>query len=209
MISRHLHINGNLAKFGYLISRSIELGFSRWKNDKIYRPRNNKIPIYKLKKLTVMENYDYEDSLSSGLFAGVGLIGCLIYLAILVLTVAGLWKMFEKAGKPGWAAIVPIYNIVVIIEIIGKPLWWILLWLIPCVNIVIGIWGMNLLMKSFGKDSLYTVLALFFPFIIFPVIGFGNDPYLGPSAAEAQGEKSFNQFRNAKDPFDDKADPTV
>lgn len=156
-----------------------------------------------------MENYDYEDSLSSGLFAGVGLIGCLIYLAILVLTVAGLWKMFEKAGKPGWAAIVPIYNIVVIIEIIGKPLWWILLWLIPCVNIVIGIWGMNLLMKSFGKDSLYTVLALFFPFIIFPVIGFGNDPYLGPSAAEAQGEKSFNQFRNAKDPFDDKADPTV
>lgn len=149
-----------------------------------------------------MENYDYSESVSSGLLAGVGIVGGIVYLAIIVLMIAGLWKMFEKAGKPGWAAIIPIYNVIIMLEIVGKPLWWIIGFLIPCVNLIVLVWVTNLLMKSFGKDTVYTVLAILFPFIIYPMIGFGSDRYLGPTAAEAQGGNSFDQFKNYKNPFD-------
>ena len=63
----------------------------------------------------------------------------LIYFAVVLLIIVGLWKMFTKAGKPGWASIIPIYNLIVLIEITGKPLWWIVLLFIPFVNFVVGI----------------------------------------------------------------------
>lgn len=149
-----------------------------------------------------METYNYDESMGSGFLAGIGIGGTLIGLAIAVLAIAGLWKMFEKAGKPGWAAIIPIYNVIIMLEIVGKPLWWVIGIFIPCINIVVIVWVTNLLMKSFGKDVIYTVLALIFPYIIYPMIGFGSDRYMGPTAAEAQGGDSFNQFKNYKNPFD-------
>jgi len=149
-----------------------------------------------------MDNYG--ESMGSGFLAGVGIVGGIIYLAIIVLMIAGLWKMFEKAGKPGWAAIIPIYNMIVMLEIVGKPLWWIIGLFVPCINIVVLVWVTNLLMKSFGKDTVYTILALFFPFIIYPMLGFGDARYIGPTAAEARGQDSFNQFREYKNPFDNK-----
>jgi len=88
------------------------------------------------------------------------------------------------------------------LEIVGKPLWWIIGFLIPCINIVVVVWVTNLLMKSFGKDTVYTVLALFFPFVIYPMVGFGSDRYIGPTAAEARGGDSFDQFKQYKNPFD-------
>ncbi|MEA2043640.1 MAG: DUF5684 domain-containing protein, partial [Bacteroidota bacterium] len=54
-------------------------------------------------------------------------VGVIIYLAIIVLMIASLWKIFEKAGKPGWASIIPIYNLIVLLEIVGKPVWWFIL----------------------------------------------------------------------------------
>jgi len=132
-----------------------------------------------------MENYSNE---SMGIGFGIG---GLFYLAIIVIAIAGLWKMFEKAGKPGWAAIVPIYNAIVMAEIVGKPAWWGVLTIIPCVGIVFGIWLLNLFMKSFGKDTLYTILALLFPFVIFPMLGFGDAKYIGPVASEAGGRDTF------------------
>jgi len=149
-----------------------------------------------------MDNYDYQESIGSGLLAGIGIVGGIICLAINILAIVGLWKMFEKAGKPGWAAIIPVYNAILILEIVGKPLWWIFGLLVPCLNIVIGIWVLNLFMKSFGKDVVYTILAIPFPFIILPMIGFGSDRYIGPTAAEAQGGNPFDQFKNYKNPFD-------
>ncbi len=74
---------------------------------------------------------------SDGAFAG-GCFFALIYLAIVVLMVAGIWATFVKAGEPGWAAIVPIYNTVVMLKIVDKPLWWIILLFIPFVNIIVG-----------------------------------------------------------------------
>ncbi|GGG77712.1 hypothetical protein GCM10007415_07120 [Parapedobacter pyrenivorans] len=160
-----------------------------------------------------MDNYGDYDAMGGGLFAGIGVGAMIFYLAIIVLYIAGFWKMFEKAGKPGWAAIVPVYNMIIIAEIVGKPIWWgIVAALVPCVNIVFSIWLLNLLMKSFGKEvPLWTVLTVFFGFVTIPVIGFGDAKYVGPTAAEATGGDSFsnlrNDFDNLKDSFDDKDKP--
>ncbi|HWZ21528.1 MAG TPA: DUF5684 domain-containing protein, partial [Cytophagaceae bacterium] len=80
----------------------------------------------------------------------------IIYLAIIVLVIASIWKVYEKANQPGWAAIVPIYNIVVLLNIVGKPTWWIILMIIPIVNIVIFIIVYHNLSLSFGKDGGFT-----------------------------------------------------
>ena len=64
----------------------------------------------------------------------------LISLAIMGVVIAGIWKVFEKAGKPGWAALVPIYNIIVLLDIAGKPAWWLVLMLIPLVNVAV-VWA--------------------------------------------------------------------
>lgn len=110
----------------------------------------------------------------------------IIYLAIIVLMIAGMWKIFVKAGKPGWAAIVPIYNIIVLLEVVGKPTWWIILYLIPIVNYVVIIWVFNLLSKSFGKDVGFTLGIIFLMPIFIPILGLGSAEYQGPAAKEAQ-----------------------
>lgn len=109
---------------------------------------------------------------------GVGIM--LLYIALIGLIIVSMWKIFTKAGKPGWAALVPIYNIIVLQEIVGKPAWWIVLYLIPLVNLVIAIWTTNLLAKSFGNSEGFTIGLLFLPFIFYPVMAFGNASYQGP-----------------------------
>jgi len=118
--------------------------------------------------------------------AGGGAIGgviLLIELAVLVAIIVGLWKVFVKAGKPGWASIIPIYNVIVLLEICGRPLWWILLLLIPCVNIIVAVIVWIDVAKSFGKSELFGVGLAFLGFIFVPILGFGGDQYLGPAAA--------------------------
>jgi hypothetical protein len=112
---------------------------------------------------------------------GIGTFGIIIYLAVVVIVIAGIWKTFEKAGKPGWAAIIPIYNIIVLLEITGKPIWWILLFLIPIVNIVIAIMVYHALSTSFGKGVGFTLGLIFLSFIFFPILGFGDATYSKPS----------------------------
>ena len=104
-----------------------------------------------------------------------------LYLVVWVLIIISFWKIFEKAGKPGWASIIPIYNIIILLEIIGKPWWWLLLLLIPGVNIIFGIWMFNLLSISFGKTEGFTVGLVLLPFIFLPILGFGEDLYKGPA----------------------------
>jgi len=101
----------------------------------------------------------------------------LVYLAVIVLMIAGMWMVFTKAGKPGWAAIVPIYNLIVLLEIVGKPLWWILLCLIPFVNLVIFILIAIELAKVFGKGVGFALGLVFLPFVFYPVLGFGSAQY--------------------------------
>jgi hypothetical protein len=111
----------------------------------------------------------------------VALIIPIIIFAIMVTVVeiVGAWFMFEKAGEPGWAAIIPIYNYLIGIKIAGKPWWYILLMLIPVVNLVIYIIILNGLAKNFGKGTGFTVGLFFFRFIFIPILGFGNAVYNG------------------------------
>ena len=106
-----------------------------------------------------------------------------------ILQIIGLWKVFEKAGKPGWAAIIPFYNIIVLLQVVGRPWWYLLLIFIPCANAVFVIWGIilinNLLSKSFGQGVGFTIGLIFLSFIFLPVLGFGDYRYLGPGGVPA------------------------
>ena len=128
---------------------------------------------------------DNSGAAAGAVVAGGALIGCflvLVYLAVIAVVIIGMWKVFVKAGKPGWAAIVPIYNIIVLLEIVGKPLWWILLMFIPFVNIVIAIIVLLELAKAFGKGVGFAVGLLLLPVVFYPILGFGDAKYLGRPA---------------------------
>ena len=101
----------------------------------------------------------------------------MILLPIAVLIIACLWKIFQKAGEPGWASIIPIYNSVIQLKIVRKPWWWLLLMLIPYIGFIWAIWAVNLLCKSFGKSEGFTVGVLFLPFIFLPILAFGDATY--------------------------------
>jgi hypothetical protein len=97
--------------------------------------------------------------------------GCLLIFGVLITAV---WKTFEKAGEPGVAAIVPIYNTLTLLRIVGKPWWWLFLMIIPYVNIVFLVWTLNLLAKRFGKSEGFTIGLLFLPFIFYPQLAWGE-----------------------------------
>lgn len=128
---------------------------------------------------------------------GIGIGFIVIILAVVVFLIAAMWKIFEKAGQPGWAAIVPIYNLYVLLKIVGKPGWWLILFLIPIVNYVFIIWTYNMLSKSFGKEEGFTVGLVLLGIVFFPILGFGDARYLGPfgdkAAFDAQNLKDFGQ----------------
>lgn len=109
----------------------------------------------------------------------------LFWLAIVALCIATGWKIFTKAGKPGWAAIVPIYSTIVLLEIVGRPLWWIVLCLIPFVNIVVCVILAIDLAKSFGKDTGFGIGLAFLGVVFAPMLAFGSAEYRGPSVPPA------------------------
>lgn len=111
-----------------------------------------------------------------------GNITLLIYLAIFIVIIASFWKVFTKAGQPGWASIIPIYNLIVMLQIVGRPWWWILLLLIPIVSLVIAIIISIDMAKSFGKGTGFGIGLALLGFIFYPILGFGSATYQGPSA---------------------------
>jgi len=119
-----------------------------------------------------------------------------IMLAFALFLLAAQWKIYEKAGKPGWAAIIPIYNTIILLEIVGKPIWWLFLMLIPGVNIVFAVWVTNLLSKSFGKDEAFTVGLILLSIVFYPILGFGSAQYQGPAGEEGHQKQQFeNNFK--------------
>ena len=108
-----------------------------------------------------------------------------IYIAIIVAVIAGYWCVFTKAGEAGWKSIIPIWNIIVLLRIIGRPVWWIILFLIPLVNIIIALIVSLDLAKSFGKGSGFGVGIWLLSFIFVPILGFGSATYQrgGPGSA--------------------------
>lgn len=94
-----------------------------------------------------------------------------------IITIIGMWKVFEKANEAGWKSLIPIYNVYITLKIVGKPWWWLLLMLIPFLGIIWTFWASNLLAKSFKKDFGYTLGLVFLPFVFYPLLGFGDAHY--------------------------------
>ncbi len=109
------------------------------------------------------------DSASTGSI----IIGIVVGLVFLV----SEWIIFTKAGKPGWAIIIPIYNIIVMLQIVDKPLWWIILLLIPGVNVVFGIIILYNLIIKFGQPGWHVILAILFSIVYFPYLAFSKASY--------------------------------
>jgi hypothetical protein len=133
------------------------------------------------------------------LFMGAVII--LFYLLIVAVMIAAQWKIFVKAGQEGWACLIPFYNLYILTKIIGKPAWWIVLCLIPLVNIVFLVWMTNLLSKSFGKTEGFTVGLIFLGIVFYPMLAFGDAQYQGPAGDPGQGiaaglKKGLSDIKN-------------
>jgi hypothetical protein len=107
----------------------------------------------------------------------------IVGLLIALLLIVAMWKVFTKAGQPGWASIIPIYNLYVWCKIVGRPGWWIILLLIPFVNIIVGIILCIDMAKSFGKGVGFGIGLALLGIIFWPILGFGSAQYQGPAAS--------------------------
>lgn len=106
----------------------------------------------------------------------------LVILALTIVLIAAMWRVFEKAGQPGWACLVPIYNMILLVRMAGKPDIWILYMFIPFVNFVISILLTVEIARKFGQGTGFAVGMIFLPWIFYPILGFGDARYLGASA---------------------------
>ena len=119
----------------------------------------------------------YDNMYASEISSGPGIVFWIFYFAFIVFFIIVMWKIFVKAGKPGWGCIVPIYNIILQLEIAGRPLWWIFLMFIPLVNTVVAIIILFDIAKAFGKGTGFGLGMLFLPFIFFPILAFDSSEY--------------------------------
>ena len=103
----------------------------------------------------------------------------ILYLVLIILMIVSMWKVFVKAGEKGWLIFIPNHNVVVMIKIAGKPIWWWFLFLIPILNIVIAIKLMISFANRFGKGTGFALGLIFLPFIFYPILAFGNAKYQG------------------------------
>ena len=118
-----------------------------------------------------MNNYSQNSS---------GLAPLIIGLAFTVFYVIAYWKVFVKAGMPGWASIIPFYNLYIMLKIAGKPGWWLLLYFIPLVNIAVGIVVALNMAKVFGRSQMFGIFVLWlFSPIGYLILAFGNSQYVG------------------------------
>jgi len=115
--------------------------------------------------------------LSGGAAAGIATGMMLVFAAIGLIVVISMWKIFTKAGEPGWAAIVPIYNIIVLLKIAGKPAWWFILLIIPIVGIVVAAMMCISLAQNFGKSTGFGIGLLLLGIIFYPILAFSDARY--------------------------------
>ena len=98
------------------------------------------------------------------------------FWVLVAVGVVSMWKVYQKAGQPGWASLIPIYNIIILLEIVRKPWWWLLLMFTP-VGFIWIIWTKNLLSKAFGKGEGFTVGLILLPIVFYPILAFDDSLY--------------------------------
>ena len=120
------------------------------------------------------------DATAAAMAAG-SIVYMLVVLAISIVVLVGMWKVFEKAGKPGWGAIVPFYNLYCLFEMSFGTGWLFLLIFVPCVGAIMTIIMWVKLAMAFDKGVGFGIGILFLPYIFLPMLGFGDAQYVGPS----------------------------
>jgi len=113
---------------------------------------------------------------------GGGVFGMIIGLAFAILMIVATWKVFVKAGRPGWAVLIPIYNTYVFLKIAGKPGWWLIWFFIPLLNFIFAIIATVAFAQSFGKGAGFAVGLIFLPIIFIPILAFSEAQYVGEEA---------------------------
>jgi hypothetical protein len=110
---------------------------------------------------------------------GPPIVVLIVYFAVIGFVLASLWKVFVKAGQPGWAALVPVYNVYVMTQIAGRPAWWTALMLVPCVSVVVAFLLMIDIARGFGKSVGFGVGLALLGIVFFPMLAFGDATYKG------------------------------
>ena len=105
----------------------------------------------------------------------------ILAISLIIATYAGLYRVFEKADIAGWKALIPIYNILLLLWIIGKPDWWLFFLVIPLINIAAKVLINIKMAKCFGKDLLFGIGLALMPFVFYPILGFGRAQYHRPT----------------------------
>jgi hypothetical protein len=98
-------------------------------------------------------------------------------LICVAVCIAGMCGAFSKAGRPGWAAIAPIYNTIVFLDIAGKPWWWLFLLMLPLVGVVFAVISTIAFADRFGRGVGFAIGLMFLPPIFLPLLGFGDNEY--------------------------------
>lgn len=147
-------------------------------------------------------NYNYSGNVNTDVFMKIwpyfaAFIGVILLVALFMLVCN--WFIFKKAGRPGWAALIPYYNTYVLIQIVGRPMWFFWAILVSSVVVAIPVIGVFLsflsiltlvltiiitvdLAKVFGKTGWFAVLMIFLPIVGYPILAFGPAKYLGPKS---------------------------
>ncbi len=112
--------------------------------------------------------------------AGFLIVWYIVLLALAILVIVARWKIFVKAGKPGWAAIVPFYNLYCLYDMSFGNGWLFLLTVVPCVGWVMSIIMYVKLSQAFGLSGAFAVGLIFLPYVFLPILGFGSAEYIGP-----------------------------
>lgn len=127
-----------------------------------------------------MEGYDAAYTAAA---SGVSAVYVILSLAISVLTLVAMWKLFVKAGKAGWKCLIPFYNTYCLYDIAWGNGWLFLLMFVPCVNVVVGIMMLFKLAKAFGQGTGFGFGLLFLNTIFILILGFGSAEYVGPQVS--------------------------
>ena len=106
----------------------------------------------------------------------LGITYLIVFTLILLLMLVSTWMVYEKAGEAGWKSLIPIYNVYILMVIAGKPGWWVLLMLVPVVNLICYFLVMLALADRFGRGAVFGIGLFFLPMVFFPLLAFGGPP---------------------------------
>ena len=122
-----------------------------------------------------------EQAQSAAALGGMFMVLGVAFLAIFALMAVSVWKIYEKAGQPGWAALVPFYNVVVWLQLVGKPVWYLALMFVPLANLYVAFGLPFWMSRCFGKSTGFAMGLIFLPFVFYPMLALDESRYLGPN----------------------------